>query len=102
MCLRLLIKGLILSISSTEAVQFCMGYGHFCSLDQTHSECESAFMKIMSFRPRNHVKTTKKGFPRNLGLNSAGISGFNRAARLFFVCSTSVQTSMTGRVPPTI
>ena len=34
--------------------------GRFCSLDQTHSECESAFVEIMSFRPRNRVKTKKK------------------------------------------
>ena len=32
----------------------------FCSVDQTHSECESTLMEIMSFRPRNQVKTKKK------------------------------------------
>ena len=31
-----------------------------CSLDQALSECESTLMEIMSFRPRNRVKTKKK------------------------------------------
>ena len=57
--------------------------GRFCSLNQTHSECESTLVKIMSFRPRNQVKTKKrkinkhKGLQRNLGLNSAGICGIH-------------------------
>ena len=34
--------------------------GRFCSLDQTHSECESTLVEIMSFRPRNQMKTIKK------------------------------------------
>ena len=39
--------------------------GRFCSLDQTHSECESTLVEIMSFRPRNRVKTKKKVFTKN-------------------------------------
>ena len=34
--------------------------GRFCSLDQAHLECESTLVEIMSFRPRNQVKTIKK------------------------------------------
>ena len=34
--------------------------GRFCSLDQTHSECETTLVESMSFRPRNRVKTKKK------------------------------------------
>ena len=49
--------------------------GRFCSLDQAHSERESTLVEIMSFRPRNRVKTKKKGHHRDLGLNSAGVSG---------------------------
>ena len=49
--------------------------GRFCSLDQTHSECESSLVEIMSFRPQNQVKTKKKGLHLNLALNSAGICG---------------------------
>ena len=32
----------------------------FCSLDQTHLECESTLVEIMFFRPRNRVKTKIK------------------------------------------
>ena len=32
----------------------------FCSLDQTHSECEGTLVQIMSFRPQNRVKTKKE------------------------------------------
>ena len=39
--------------------KFCSG-GRFCSLDQTHSECESTLVEVMSFCPRNRVTTTKK------------------------------------------
>ena len=39
--------------------------GRFCSLDQTHSEHESTLAEIISFRPRNRVKTEKKGLPEN-------------------------------------
>ena len=31
-----------------------------CSLDQTHLECESTLVEIMSSRPRNRVKTKKQ------------------------------------------
>ena len=37
-----------------------MGGGRLCSLDQTHSECESTLVEVMCFRPRNRVKTKKK------------------------------------------
>ena len=36
------------------------GLGRFCSLDQTHLECESALVEIMPFRPRNRLKNKKK------------------------------------------
>ena len=36
--------------------------GRFCSLDQTHSECERTLVEIMSYRNRNQVKTKKKVF----------------------------------------
>ena len=58
--------------------------GRFCSLDQTHSECESALMEFMSFRPRNRVKTKKKGLHRNLGLKSAGICGTYSCCQALF------------------
>ena len=45
-------------MTSTKTVKFCLG-GLFCSLDQTHSECESTLVEIMSFRPRNRVKSKK-------------------------------------------
>ena len=81
--------------------------GRFCSLDQTHSECETTLVESMSFRPRNRVKTKKKGLHRklksfcpqnqvktkkkglhrNLGLKSPGICGiylcFQAPFRLF-------------------
>ena len=53
-------------ISSTSTVKFCMG-GRFCSLCQTHSDCESTSGEIMSFRPRNRVKTKKKGSSPQFG-----------------------------------
>ena len=34
--------------------------GRFCSLDQTHLECESTLVEIKFFRPRNWVKTKEK------------------------------------------
>ena len=46
-------------VVSTCSGKFCMG-GCFCSLDQTHSECESTLVKIMSSRPRNSVTTKKE------------------------------------------
>ena len=78
--------------------------GHFCNLDQTHSQCESASVKIMSFRPRNRlktknkdlhqklksfcprnqVKTYKEGFHRNLRLNSAEICGIYSCCHALF------------------
>ena len=61
-----------------------MGGGRFCSLDQTHSECESSLVEIMSFRPRNQVKTKKKGLHSNLGLNSAGICGIYTCCEALF------------------
>ena len=33
--------------------------GRFCSLDQRHSECESALAEIMSFRPQNRMSSPK-------------------------------------------
>ena len=36
--------------------------GRFCSHDQTQLECESTLEEIMSFRPRNRVKTKNKRF----------------------------------------
>ena len=80
--------------------------GRFCSLDQTHSECESTLVEIMAFRsqsrvktkkikkslhrksksfcPRNQVKTKKKGLHRNLGLNSTGICGIYSCCQALF------------------
>ena len=34
--------------------------GRFCSFDQTQLECESILEEIMSFHPRNRVKTKNK------------------------------------------
>ena len=39
--------------------------GRFCSLNQTHPECESTLVEIMSFHTRNRVKTNKKVFTEN-------------------------------------
>ena len=36
--------------TSTSPVKFCMG-GRLCSLDQTHSECQSTLVEIMPFVP---------------------------------------------------
>ena len=80
--------------------------GRFCSLDQTHSKCESGLVEIMSFRPRNRVKAKKKGsspkieflspkssedqkikkkgLHRNLRLNSAGICGIYSCWKALF------------------
>ena len=58
--------------------------GRFCSLDQTHSECESTLVEIESIRPRNRVNTKKKGQPRDLGLNLAGVSGIYSCLRALF------------------
>ena len=41
--------------------------GRFCSLDQTHSECESTLVETMSFRSQNRVKTKKKRSSPQLG-----------------------------------
>ena len=92
--------------------------GRFCSLDQTHSKCESTLVEIMSFRPRNRVTTKKKGLLRKLksfcrqnqvstkkkGLHhNSGLNirpefvGLIHAARLFFVFSTRALTLMGGR-----
>ena len=40
--------------------------GRFCSFDQTHSECENTSVEVMSFRPRNRVKSKKKRVSRKL------------------------------------
>ena len=40
--------------------------GRFCSLDQTLSKCQSIFVEIMQIRPRNQVKTKKKGLHQKL------------------------------------
>ena len=58
--------------------------GRFCSLDQTHSECESTLVEIMSFRLRNRVKTKKKDHHRDMELNSAGVSGIYSCWRALF------------------
>ena len=46
--------------------------GRFCSLDQTHPECESTLVEIMSFRPRNRVKTKKTRSSRQFGTKFGG------------------------------
>ena len=38
--------------------------GTLLQLYQTHLECESTLVEIMSFRPRNRVKTKKRSSPR--------------------------------------
>ena len=80
--------------------------GCFCRLDQTHLECESTSVEIMSFCPRNRektppqkkghhrklksfcprnqVKAKKNSLQRNLGLNSAGICGIHLCCQALF------------------
>ena len=57
--------------------------GRFCSLDQTHSECESYLVKITEFPPQNRVKTKKKKGLRRKILPE--FVGFIRADGHFFV-----------------
>ena len=82
--------------------------GRFCSLYQTHSECESTLVVIMFFCPeverRSKTKTKKRSLPkieefltpessedqkkkglhRNVGLNSAGICGIYLCCQALF------------------
>ena len=40
--------------------KFCKGGGRFCSLDQTHLECESTLVEIVSFHPRKSSEDQNK------------------------------------------